>query len=266
MSDSSVGAEIWSGALAQGLQSPARQIALRFRAQASRNFSTALCCLMWLAVSTQPLNVQRLPPGKPATHRLAERPSLDSPSGGFASFVREGRPVRPAARESKAAPDQNDADRLFGTARGTLMEIIRPIFAPGEGGLVERLDAGLCLGFVIMALGTRKLLAFAYRSTAIGTSSENSSLDPPAERRREPRVRTRYRHGVLYDGYKLVGDCAVIDRSPHGARIRTSRGLPDYQQLRFFDTYERVLYEARVAWQKDGDAGLELTRLFRIRS
>jgi hypothetical protein len=130
--------------------------------------------------------------------------------------------------------------------------------------LFARIDAGFCLGLVIMAWGTRKILAIAYGATVIGQLSETTSRVVPAERRREPRVRTRYRHGALYDGCEFVSDCAVIDRSPHGARIRTPCALPAFQQLRFFDSYEKVLYEGRVAWQKDTEAGLELTRLFRV--
>jgi hypothetical protein len=263
MSDGSASTEVWTDALAHALAVRTAEFpTLRNRA---RNHAAALlCAFAWLAITAEPLNLQNFSRDHTPT-RTVEEPIKGRGESALAPF-------QPTEHHLDYDPDsgvsgfpKEERDRFSEIVLRTVSQIWNRLPVDQIQSLVEHIDAGLSLGFgfVAVAWGLRRVVGSVRRSW-IGPASGVRSGETSAERRREARLRTRLREGLLYEGRRLVCDCVVIDRSRHGARIRTSRPLRSVQKLRFFDTYEQVLYEARVVWQKDTEVGLELAMRFRV--
>ncbi|MBB3996202.1 hypothetical protein [Aureimonas pseudogalii] len=81
------------------------------------------------------------------------------------------------------------------------------------------------------------------------------------ERRRENRSTTRLRPGKLItETGRFLCDCAVIERSPTGARVRAFAPVDDTlpEELFLFDEVEAFKWRARIIWAKGAELGLEL--------
>lgn len=77
------------------------------------------------------------------------------------------------------------------------------------------------------------------------------------ERRASPRRRTRLRPGKLIapDG-RFLGDCAIMDRSETGVRVRRFGGGELPEAVHLLDEREGLRWPARTVWQDGGQAGL----------
>jgi hypothetical protein len=80
---------------------------------------------------------------------------------------------------------------------------------------------------------------------------------PRAERRRAGRARTRLRPGKLLglDGVFLA-DCAVLDRSPAGSRVRSLDAIELPETFVLFDEAEGTTRRVSAAWHRHGLIGL----------
>ncbi|MBC8128988.1 MAG: hypothetical protein H7Y08_01550 [Rhizobiaceae bacterium] len=78
------------------------------------------------------------------------------------------------------------------------------------------------------------------------------------ENRRAGRHRTRLRPAKLLSAdRRFVGDCAIVDRSGSGARIRLLDAIDEMPTaLNLYDETERVLHLVRTVWNRNGQAGL----------
>lgn len=79
------------------------------------------------------------------------------------------------------------------------------------------------------------------------------------ERRRERRNATRLRPAkLLTEGGRFLCDCALIERSATGARIRAfapvGETLPE--ELFLFDEVEAFKWRARIVWARGAEIGL----------
>lgn len=82
---------------------------------------------------------------------------------------------------------------------------------------------------------------------------------PIDERRNAVRARTRLRPGKLLDaGGRFVADCAILDRSTGGARIRLFEPIEAGRDLQLLDESQRATVRTRIVWQCAGEVGLRL--------
>ncbi|MFD2236335.1 PilZ domain-containing protein [Aureimonas populi] len=78
-----------------------------------------------------------------------------------------------------------------------------------------------------------------------------------AERRNDPRRRTRLRPGKLLDmkgGF--IADCMILDRSAAGVRIRRFEPGALPEEFLLLDEREGERWAARAVWQEKTEAGL----------
>lgn len=93
--------------------------------------------------------------------------------------------------------------------------------------------------------------------------SKNQAVEPQ-ERRKEPRRKVLWGSWLaLSDGSGLV-QCVTHDISPSGARVALDdpRVIPG--RVCYFDMRHRLAYEARVAWRKTPEMGLEFLKAWRF--
>jgi len=77
------------------------------------------------------------------------------------------------------------------------------------------------------------------------------------EIRHEERRPTRFRQGKLFDAYgAFLSQCTICDRSEGGARVRVEVPLRPIDLVRFVDEVEKIIVEAKVAWQRGNELGL----------
>jgi hypothetical protein len=77
------------------------------------------------------------------------------------------------------------------------------------------------------------------------------------EIRREKRRPTRFRQGKLFDAYGVfLSQCVICDRSEKGARVRVEAPLQPLKVVQFLDDVEKIIVEAKVAWQRGNELGL----------
>lgn len=80
-----------------------------------------------------------------------------------------------------------------------------------------------------------------------------------AERRGSKRVRTRLRPGKILDADGLfLADCAILDRSPTGLRVRLFASLALSGPIRVLDERGRDVAPGRSVWQRAGEAGIAI--------
>jgi hypothetical protein len=85
------------------------------------------------------------------------------------------------------------------------------------------------------------------------------SPHPGPERRTRDRRRTRLRPGKLLDGdMRFLADCAIVDRSGDGLRVRCFGGIDGHETLVVFDAKDGSLQNGRVAWLRPPEAGIRL--------
>ncbi|WP_062017632.1 hypothetical protein [Aureimonas sp. AU4] len=84
------------------------------------------------------------------------------------------------------------------------------------------------------------------------------------ERRQEPRRSTRLRPGkLLTEGGQFLCDCAVVERSETGARIRAFAPVETMlpENLFLYEEVEARRTRVRIAWAKGAELGLTVTAL-----
>ncbi|WP_210318521.1 hypothetical protein [Aureimonas endophytica] len=86
----------------------------------------------------------------------------------------------------------------------------------------------------------------------------SSSRRPRGERRAAPRLRTRLRPGkVLSADHAFLADCAILDRSPAGLRIRCFAPIAAEDGLvRVFDEHEGTVRAGRIVWEHVAEMGV----------
>lgn len=79
------------------------------------------------------------------------------------------------------------------------------------------------------------------------------------ERRQDRRRRTRLRPAkLLTGGGRFLCDCAMIDRSTSGVRVRCFQSVDLPDELFLVDEVEAVKWRVAAAWQAGSEAGLRL--------
>ncbi|GGD27680.1 hypothetical protein [Aureimonas glaciei] len=77
------------------------------------------------------------------------------------------------------------------------------------------------------------------------------------ERREDSRRRTRLRPGkLLTETGRYLTDCAILDRSSAGARVRLFEAAALSSEMTLFDESETLRWSVRMVWSGDGQAGL----------
>jgi hypothetical protein len=80
---------------------------------------------------------------------------------------------------------------------------------------------------------------------------------PTTERREDSRRRTRLRPGKLLSPTgRYLADCAILDRSDAGARIRLFEAVALSPAMTLFDESDTLRWNVRMVWSADGQAGL----------
>jgi hypothetical protein len=75
--------------------------------------------------------------------------------------------------------------------------------------------------------------------------------------RREERRRTYFRQGKLFTtSGKFLSQCIIYDRSQNGARVRADKLLASLKVVKFVDDVDKIIVEAKVAWQRGNELGL----------
>ena len=75
--------------------------------------------------------------------------------------------------------------------------------------------------------------------------------------RREERRTTRFRQGRLFNSYgSFLSKCMICDRSQNGARVRVAEPLARLEVVRLLDEVDKIVVEAKVAWQRGNELGL----------
>jgi hypothetical protein len=83
-----------------------------------------------------------------------------------------------------------------------------------------------------------------------------------AERRTEPRRRTRLRSGKILDlRNEFLIECQVLDRSEMGARVRLYADIPSQSLIRLYEDKPERLLDAYIVWRRDFDVGLGFNRV-----
>ncbi|KAB0679883.1 hypothetical protein [Aureimonas leprariae] len=79
-----------------------------------------------------------------------------------------------------------------------------------------------------------------------------------AERRKARRSRTRLRPGKLLDAdLAFLGDCAILDRSARGLRLRLFENpVAESGVVAVLDENEGSVRYGRIVWRQDGEAGV----------
>ncbi|BDA85908.1 hypothetical protein Sa4125_34500 [Aureimonas sp. SA4125] len=79
-------------------------------------------------------------------------------------------------------------------------------------------------------------------------------------RREASRLRSRLRPGKLLSPTgRYLADCAIIDRSKAGARVRLFEAAELSPAMTLFDESETVQWDVRMIWSAEGQAGLRFT-------
>lgn len=80
---------------------------------------------------------------------------------------------------------------------------------------------------------------------------------PTQERREDGRRRTRLRPGkLLSPSGRYLADCAILDRSKAGARVRLFDAAALSPEMTLFDESDTLRWSVRMVWSSDGQAGL----------
>ncbi len=81
-----------------------------------------------------------------------------------------------------------------------------------------------------------------------------------ADKRRAPRVRALLGGRLAYGGGYFTLECLVRDMSADGARIKIPEGQAVPPNLYLLELRSGVVHEARVAWRRLPEVGLEFVR------
>lgn len=273
--------------------------ALRGLATLTRQMSPlVLCVATLLALSAQPLNIDRpwskrqlrSPGGGAVASTLSSsttaggaitplgRRSADGagPAGGSSSAKAVGAEIEHHRYVSRQEPTSRQVNPLLHEADPDAEKVILPERWSALEALKELVHTFDLVGVAAVATAVmlivgalvRALMPLFGKHADIADVDHAASLDPEIVKvlalRREPRHRTPLRSGMLYRGLRPISDCKILDRSEHGARIRTIAPFPTGGEIRFLDLQEMVFYEGQVAWRTENEAGLQLSRLYAI--
>jgi hypothetical protein len=85
-----------------------------------------------------------------------------------------------------------------------------------------------------------------------------------AERRRAERRKVMWGAKLAsLDGSQVIA-CTTLDITPAGARVRMDEQHSPARTLYYMDMRHRLAYEARIAWSKVPEMGLEFLKVHRI--
>ena len=113
----------------------------------------------------------------------------------------------------------------------------------------------IVVGLLCSALG----LIFRRKILAVLQAGERRAIANRAVRelRRERRRPTRFRTGKLFDVEgRFLMECAICDRSEHGARIKIGQTLKICHSLHLRDEVDQITVQASVAWRRGNELGL----------
>jgi hypothetical protein len=79
--------------------------------------------------------------------------------------------------------------------------------------------------------------------------------------RSEPRIRTKLRSGRLsnLDGV-FITECLVLDRSPHGAKLKLPKTLDVPKEILFRDDAVATAIYAKICWRRGDEIGIHLPK------
>jgi hypothetical protein len=80
------------------------------------------------------------------------------------------------------------------------------------------------------------------------------------ERRLSPRSRSRLRPGKMLDAdLAFLGDCAILDRSARGLRVRLfGEAIAGEAEVAVFDEHEGSVRPGQVVWRRGREAGIRV--------
>jgi hypothetical protein len=90
----------------------------------------------------------------------------------------------------------------------------------------------------------------------MGSSSDDKSLPPLAERRPKPRKRVLLTGIVAYGEGAFSFDCTIRNLSETGARIALGTSMQLPVEFYLINVRDRIAYDARAAWNKGGEVGV----------
>jgi len=103
---------------------------------------------------------------------------------------------------------------------------------------------------------SRPFRPFAKRDGCVTYSVVSELETTTRDRRREPRKRLYLRSAkVLASDESFLVECAILNRTPTGARIKLARFMRLPKTVWIYDDQMRMLHEARVAWQTGREVG-----------
>lgn len=79
--------------------------------------------------------------------------------------------------------------------------------------------------------------------------------------RSEPRIRTKLRSGRIsnLDGV-FLSECLVLDRSPHGAKLKLPKALDLPKEVLFRDDAVETAVYAKICWRRADEIGVHLPK------
>lgn len=118
------------------------------------------------------------------------------------------------------------------------------------------LEADKIAAVTIAGISPRLFLPFVMRHGRVTYSVVAESQRRKEDRRREPRKSVHLRSGkVLAVDESFLVECAILNRTRTGARIKLARLMRLPKTVWIYDDQTRVLREARVAWQNGKEVG-----------
>ena len=94
---------------------------------------------------------------------------------------------------------------------------------------------------------------------------ETGAHKTSTEHRGEGRRRVLLSGKIVYGEAELCFDCAIRDLSEAGARIRLSAPMPLPGELFLIDLKTGLAYEARLAWRRSPEYGLQFLHVHDLR-
>jgi hypothetical protein len=85
---------------------------------------------------------------------------------------------------------------------------------------------------------------------------------PPADGRSSPRRRVLLSGKIVYGGNEMTLDCAIIDISDTGARVRLEGARLLVEPLYLVDLRHGTAYRARRAWRREDLVGLAFSERY----
>jgi hypothetical protein len=94
----------------------------------------------------------------------------------------------------------------------------------------------------------------------------DSADKPPSDGRVSPRRRVLLSGKIVYGGNEMTLDCAIIDISDTGARVRLQGAQLLVEPLYLVDLRHGIAYRARRAWRREDLVGLAFSERYDLRA